>query len=185
MRIQKYDNVDVLPGNNGNAYSGSKYLYNHIKVEESKIIASNRQELLEAVDWQVGEKEKGGMIIFSTDVNAVQQSENKIVDWIKKKAKTINNRLNYTKKVDKVSQENELIGWTLGKFLNGRYVSQKTQKPFGENSLSLELVGITSDALLNIATQICKDFDQETVLVKDYNTGNIYFVNAVGAKERK
>lgn len=42
MRIQKYDNVDVLPGNNGNAYSGSKYLYNSIKVEESKIIASNK-----------------------------------------------------------------------------------------------------------------------------------------------
>lgn len=173
MNIRKV--VEELPGNNGNAFSGSKRLFNSIKVNESKIIDKGGI-LFEGIDFEIDDKEKGGIIVFSTDVNAIKQSDNKIIDWLKKKTKTIDNRLNYKKKIDKVANENELIGWTVGKFLNGRYTAHNG-KTYGENSLSVEIVGVSTDKLIDVAEELCNLFEQESVLVKDYTTGKILFVN--------
>lgn len=166
--------VVKLPGSNGNAYSSSKRLYNVIRVDESKIIAKN--SLFEAVDWEVNDNEKGGMIIFSRTVNAIDQSDNKLINWIKKKLATLSNKINSNKKIDKVSKDNELVGWTVGHFLDGRYTAKNGQS-FGEDSLSVEIVGIDSDTLIKVATELCREFKQESVLVKDYNNGKILFVN--------
>jgi len=168
MKVKKNVNgciVEELIGNSGNSYSSSKFLLNSIK------------SLSEAVDFEVDDNQKGGVIVFSTDVNAIPQSSNKIVNWIKQKAMTLNNRINSAKKIDKISQEHNLVGWTIGKALNGRYTA-KNGTPFGENSLSVEIVGVDSNTLIDIATQLCKEFDQESVLVKDYTNNKIYFVNS-------
>ena len=69
-----------------------------------------------------------------------------------------------------------LVGWKIGKCLHGRYIA-KNGKAFGENSLSIDLVGINTDKLLKIATKLCNLFTQESVLIKDYNTQKVYFVN--------
>lgn len=128
-----------------NAYSASRYLYKAIKIDKDKIIASNI--ISEGIEFQPAENEQGGMIIFSTEVNAVE-----------------------------LAQKYELIGWTVGKFLSGRY-TDRTGKVYDENSLSVEVVGINSETLINLAEDICRDFEQETVLVKDYNSQKILFVN--------
>lgn len=128
-----------------NAYSASRYLYKVIKIDKDKIIASNI--ISEGIEFQPAENEQGGMIIFSTEVNAVE-----------------------------LIQKYELIGWTVGKFLSGRY-TDRTGKVYDENSLSVEVVGINSETLINLAEDICRDFEQETVLVKDYNSQKILFVN--------
>lgn len=101
----------------------------------------------EGIEFQPAENEQGGMIIFSAEVNAVE-----------------------------LIQKYELIGWTVGKFLSGRY-TDRTGKVYDENSLSVEVVGINSETLINLAEDICRDFEQETVLVKDYNSQKILFVN--------
>lgn len=175
MKIIKESNVKVLPGIDGNAYSSSKYLWKNITVTEEKII-ERYNPLTEGIDYEFDEDSRGGVVIFSTDVNAIPQSENKIIDWLKKKAKTIRNRVSGTKMVDKISQAHDLVGWTVGHFLSGRYTA-KNGTAFGENSLSVEMAGIDTDTLVNIATELCRSFDQETVLVKDYNNGKIYLVN--------
>ena len=164
MKVEK-------PGANGNAYSSSKMLYNKIKINESKIIATN-----EAIDWEVADDEKGGMIILSRTVNALPSSKNKAVNWIKQKVKTLNNKIFSNKKIDKVSQNHDLVGWTVGHFLDGRYTAKNGQT-FGEDSISIELVGIDTDTLIDVATELCREFEQESVLVKCYNNGKIYFVN--------
>ena len=168
--------VESLPGDNGNAYSASKAIYNAIKVEPEKVIMSSNDEVNEAVDFEFDNDQRGGVIILSTDVNAIDLSENEVVNKIKQVVVTLGNRLFATSKIDKVAQNNELVGWTIGKFLNGRYTS-KRGVPYGENSLSVEVVGIDHNTLIKIASELCGEFKQEDVMVKDYTTGGIYFVN--------
>ena len=116
------------------------------------------------------------MIIFSTEVNAVKLSENKLINWAKQKVETIKNKFKSFSKIDKLAQKYDLVGWTVGKFLHGRYTG-KNGKVYDENSLSVEVVGVTTDTLISLAEDICREFDQETVMVKDYNNKTILFVN--------
>jgi hypothetical protein len=39
------------------------------------------------------------------------------------------------------------------------------------------IVGVDSDILILIASEICKEFKQETVMVRDFNKSKVYFVN--------
>lgn len=161
----------------GNAYSSTRYLYRSILRESGTHYNTECNiSLVEGVDFSFADTNQGGTIVFSTDVNVDKLSENKIVNWMKQKIATINNRLFYTRKVDDVAQEHNLVGWTIGKGLSGRYTA-KNGKAFGENSISVDIVGISHDELLDIATELCRLFQQETVLVKDYSTQQVYLVN--------
>ena len=168
--------MEKKPGANGNAYSSSKRLYESIKVTKANIIESS-YVLNEAVDFEFGKNELGGVIVFSTDVNATELSSNKLINAVKKKIKTISNRVSATKKIDTIANKHDLVGWTVGKFLSGRYKA-KNGTNFGENSLSVEIVGVPEDELIHIAEELCEAFNQETVLVKCYESGRIVLVNA-------
>lgn len=173
MRVKVVEHLNILeelPGDNGNAYSSSKRLYHKISINEDTIIAK------EAIDWEVPDDERGGMIILSRTVNAIPSSNNKVVNWIKQKVKTLNNKIFSNKKIDDISKKHNLVGWTVGHFLDGRYTA-KNGTAFGEDSISVELAGVDTDTLIDVATDICNAFDQEAVLVKCYNNGKIYFVN--------
>lgn len=160
-------------------YSGmvGRKLYNDVRYSKRNEIASSVSDgLTEAIDHEFDKEEHGGIITFSTDVNAVELSPNKLVNWIKQKVKTLGNRFFKNRKIDKAAKEGGAAAWTVGHFLDGRYTA-KNGKGFGEKSLSIEIVGITSQQLQNIAEDICKVFEQETVLVKDFITGKIYLCN--------
>ena len=90
---------------------------------------------------------------------------------------TISNRFNATKKIDKIAAENDLVGWTIGHYFNGRYTSPKNGKQYGENSLSVEIIGVSFDQLVKIGMEICQSFRQESVLVKDFSSGRVLFVD--------
>ena len=156
-----------------NAYSGSKYLYAAIKVNDKKIVATN---ITSGIDWEVPDDERGGIIVFSEEVNAVKMFENRLVNWLKQKAKTMRNKFSGTKYVDEIVQKHDLVGWTVGYFLKGRYTG-RDGKVYSEDSLSVEIVGVSDDTLISIAEEICRKFDQETVLVKEYSNNRLLFVN--------
>ena len=164
---------EVYNGIDGGAYRASRYLAKAITSKGKEPIYSSM--LNEGIQFEPSENEKGGIIVFSTDVNAEKQSENKIINWLKQKMKTIGNRLNATKKIDKIASDNELVGWTIGHYLNGRYTSPKNGKQYGENSLSLEIIGVNFETLMKIAIEICSSFSQESVLLKDYSSGRVLF----------
>lgn len=141
------------------------------------IVSSKEHMILcEGIDYEPADDERGGIIVFSTDVNAIQLSKNKIVNWIKQKVTTLSNRFKTTSMIDNIADKHNLIGWTVGHYLDGRYKAKNGQM-FGENSLSLEIIGVKSDKLISIAEDICRDFNQESVLLKDNNNGRILFVN--------
>lgn len=171
------ESFSVKDLNTVGAYSGftGRALTKSIARVNESIIASS-ENLTEGIQYEPSENEKGGIIIFSTDVNAVELSTNKIINWLKQKTATLNNRITSTSKVDNIAKKHDLVGWTVGKYLNGRYTA-KNGKFFGENSLSVEIIGVDADELINIAEDICTAFNQEAVLVKDHSTNRVMFVN--------
>ena len=136
----------------------------------------SRTIISEGIQFEPESNEKGGIIVFSTDVNAVELSPNRIANWVKQKFATFKNRRNSTKMVDRIANKNNLIGWTIGHYLDGRYRAKNGQN-YGENSLSLMIVGVNTDGMVRIAEDICKEFQQESVLLKDFSTGRILFVD--------
>lgn len=150
-------------------YNGVRYI--SFDISEEKTV------LREAIDWETPDDARGGIISLSTDCNALKLDKNRFLNTIKQFIKTWKQRLTYVKRIDKVAQEHKLVGWTVGKFLNGRYTG-KNGTVWNENSVTIEIVGVTSDKLIAIAEDLCRTFNQESVLVKDYNNGKVLFVNS-------
>jgi len=143
------------------------------------IVVSPKKTLLsEGIQFEPSSNKKGGVIVFSTDINAVELSPNKLRNWIKQKIFTLRNRLRTTKMLDLIvgRSSDRIEGWTIGHYFDGRYRA-KNGNTFGEKSLSLEIIGIEFNALLKIAEEICKEFKQESVLLRDFSTGRILFVD--------
>ena len=174
LQSSAYGVYEIYDGKSGGVYNGKRYMAKAITTEGKTPIFSS---LNEGIQFEPSANEKGGVIVFSTDVNAEKQSENKVVNWLKQKMMTIKNRMTATKKVDKIAAANDLVGWTIGHYFSGRYTSPKNGKQYGENSLSLEIIGVDIDTLMKIATEICSSFSQESVLVKDYSSGRVLFVD--------
>ena len=42
---------------------------------------------------------------------------------------------------------------------------------YTEKSTNIEILGVSSEVLVRLATEIAREFKQEAVLLKDYNTG--------------
>ena len=160
---------------NGNAYSSNRYLYKAIRFDESRMIASSFN-VNEGIQFEPSDNEKGGIIVFSEEVNAVQLHPNKVINWIKQKVATLNNWMRSTKTIDKIAQKHDLVGWTVGKYLTGRYTA-KNGKTYGEKSLSVEIIGVDTDTMIQIAEELCEAFKQESVLLKDYSSNRIIFVD--------
>ena len=57
--------------------------------------------------------------------------------------------------------------WTLGNFFKGRY-TDKNGKVYSEDSLCLEITGVTEDSLKEIAEELCRTLNQESALIKSY-----------------
>lgn len=135
---------------------------------------------------------RGGILIFSTNVNSIIFSDNKLYNWLVKKFKSFKNRIFVQSKINKAIKTfkqfkdkeiggkpvNDVIGaFSIGKFFKGRYISDNGDV-FDEKSTSIEINGISTEALMYIAEEICLEFNQETVLVKDLNKNKIYLMDS-------
>ena len=130
---------------------------------------------------------RGGIIVFSTDVNAIQLDNNKLINKIKQLIITFNNRFNRYKKIHttinklnkKIDNPEERIGaYSVGNFFKGKYVGDNGEM-YNEKSLSVEINGISSRNLLTFAELLAQEFRQETVLVKDLNRNKIYTADRI------
>jgi len=125
-------------------------------------------------------EDKGGIIVFSTDVNAIKMNDNVLKNFIYQKLTSLANYINKNKKVTDLLAKNKNLhgmGYSVGNFVKGRYISKDGQT-FSEKSTSVEIIGIESDVLIKIAENICSEFRQESVLVKNYATNSICIVTA-------
>ena len=160
---------------------------NH-EIQGTPVYSFNNQ-LVEAVSYEFGAGERGGIVVFSTDVNAVLDGDpaesmlDKFTKIIKSKWQTLINRLANISKLDKVlrkaAKETDLdvAGYSVGNFFRGRFKSSRTGKVYDEKSRSVEIIGINSRQLLLLATEVAKEFKQESVLVKDHSSAKIYLAD--------
>lgn len=146
--------------------------------------------LREGIDIRVSEAitqvfdQPGGIIVFSVDVNVTdaKRSLRRIKDFVASKWQSIANRLFRYQKIDRAAQQadpkkHEIQGLSIGRFFRGRYYRAQTGEIFNETSLSVEVIGISTEMLLAFATALAAEFNQETVLVKDYATNRIYLTD--------
>ncbi len=131
-------------------------------------------DLKEEISYEFDKK--GGIIVFSVNVNAIKSSINKIINYVKNKIETAKNVLFKDKKINSIiSDFDDVQGVTIGNFVKGRYKADDGSL-YDETSLSIEIIGISTHVLNSIAEQIAKEFTQETVLVKNYEDNKIYLV---------
>ncbi|MFW6233528.1 MAG: hypothetical protein ACOC3Z_02610 [Nanoarchaeota archaeon] len=137
-------------------------------IQSNKIITEGIKDVFE---------EKGGIIVFSNNVNAFKLSNNKLINFIKNKIESIKNKIFKNKKIDKVINKfDDIYGITIGNFVKGKYKADNG-KIFNEYSTSIEIIGISTDILIKVAEEITKEFKQECVLVKDNQNNKIYLVD--------
>jgi len=132
-----------------------------------------------AVDFELGNSV--GVIIFSTNLDSTIVKAETFSDMLKfffdTKWKTFLNRLNVSDKLrnlllDKYTKPE----YTLGRNFTGSY-KNKNGITIDKNSFTIGIVGVESDILILIASEICKEFKQKTVMVRDFNKNKVYFVN--------
>lgn len=135
--------------------------------------------LYEGIDFEL--ENSGGVIIFSTDLNSTlgkaETFNEKATFFFSSKWKTFLNRLNVNDRLTKILFDKfDRPGYTIGKNFRGAYRS-KNGITFNEKSFTIDIAGINSDVLVLIASEICKEFKQESVMVRDFNKNKVLFVN--------
>lgn len=137
--------------NRCNAYSAAAHLYSAISVENGPVYSKNTEGTTEPA---VPDDMKGGILVFPQGVNAVLYD------------------------IKKILRKHETAGWTIGRFFKGRKPC-KNGKAYSEDSLSIEITGVSYDALIEIAEELCRAFDQKSVLIKFYSDRNKLIVESV------
>lgn len=135
--------------------------------------------LYEEFDFELANSD--GVIIFSTDLDATLIRAETFSDMVKfffdSKWKAFLNRLNIRGRIKNILVDKFIQSeYTLSRnFFSGH--TSKNGITLYKKSFTIGIVGVDSDILILIASEICKEFKQETVMVRDFNKSKVYFVN--------
>lgn len=124
---------------------------------------------------------RGGVIVLPTDVDVVEMSQNTVLDKVKQVVMTYGNRLRKGRVICKPLNgegAEHIVAYSVGRSFTGKYVGDNGEM-YDEKSLSVEVNGLSGRSLLRFAEMLADIFRQETVLVKDLNTGKIYLVDPI------
>lgn len=97
---------------------------------------------------------QGGIIVFNTELDDI--------NCLKHGVESFMNRITLP----------HYMGCAAGLFFKGTYTAP-TGKLFNEDCLSLEILGVNSDTLKTIATNLCSTMSTDSILIKDYSTGKV------------
>lgn len=124
-------------------------------------------------------EKKGGMLIFSTEVNANVGKDiiSKIWGWLQTVYNSITKKDRIRNVVDETVKETGIgFGVTVGKNFIGRY-SAPNGETFDETSLTVTILGVSTDVLYALADKLMEEFNQEAVAFQDYNDGSSGLLN--------
>lgn len=112
----------------------------------------------------------GGMIVFSANATAVALPRSRLMRFFMSKYSGIVHRLQEHKKLAKMIGDklSHVGAFSVGRFFTGRYGEPVE---YNESSACIEIRGVPSEVVLALATEIAREFSQETVLLRDYSTG--------------
>ena len=124
---------------------------------------------------------RGGVIVLPTDVDAVEMSQNTVLDKVNQIVSAYGNRLRKGRIIRKSLNgegTEHIVAYSVGRSFTGKFVGDK-EEVYDEKSLSVEVNGFSGRSLLKFAEMLADVFRQETVLVKDLNTGKIYLADPI------
>ena len=135
--------------------------------------------LNEAVDMELDDS--SGLITFSTDLNFTLVKAETFIDKIKlffdSNWKAFLNRQNVRGRLKNILvAKNIQSEYTLSRNLFSAH-KNKNGITLYKKSYTMTIESVDSDVLILIATEICKEFKQETVMVRDSNKNKVYFIN--------
>ena len=125
--------------------------------------------------------DSSGLITFSTDLNFTLVKAETFIDKVKlffdSNWKAFLNRQNVKGRLKNILVDNNIQSeYTLSRNLFSAHKS-KNGITLYKKSYTMTIEGVDSDVLILIATEICKEFKQETVMVRDFNKNIVYFTN--------
>ena len=175
----KYFHPDGKPMPNGSHYQRGYFIHECKKNANNFVVDEGVHNM------QYGMAEyRGGIIVFSTDVNAITLDSNKFLNKVKQVIMTFKQRYKKDSIIHNVMNKfndkgGEYIGaYSVGNFFKGKYVGDNGEM-YNERSLAVEINGLSSESLLKVAEMIAQEFMQETVLVKDLNKNKIYTADSI------
>lgn len=135
--------------------------------------------LNEAVDMELDDS--SGLITFSTDLNFTLVKAETFIDKVKlffdSNWKAILNRQNVRGRLKNILVDKNIQSeYTISRNLFSAHKS-KNRITMYKKSYTMTIEGVDSDVLILIATEICKEFKQATVMVRDFNKNKVYFIN--------
>ena len=86
---------------------------------------------------------------------------------------TSNNVVNSLSK--QIALEDYTNLFSIGNYFFGKYID--ANESFNENSISIQINGLSSKGLIDLSKELVNELDQEKVLLKDLNSRKIYLVN--------
>jgi hypothetical protein len=133
----------------------------------------------EAVDIELDDS--SGLITFSTDLNFTLVEAETFIDKVKlifdSNWKAFLNRQNVRGRLKNILVDKNIQSeYTLSRNLFSAHKSKHGITLY-KKSYCMTIEGVDSDVLILIATEICKEFKQETVMVRDFNKNKVYFIN--------
>lgn len=152
-------------------------MYNHLRFVKHCIKNNEAAIVLEGGTADCADKEhSGGIIVFPTEVDALDVSRDAFVDKTKRQLHSWENKLSPNKCIDAAAKRRNQFAWTTGNYFTGRYTGKNGKTYSGESS-SVEITGTDKNTLVEIATDLCTMLGQESVLLKCYADDSLYFIN--------
>lgn len=136
--------------------------------------------LYEEFDFELANSD--GVIIFSTDLDATLIKAETFIDRVKfffdGKRKAFLNGINVRGRIKNILADKFIQSeYSLRRNLLSVYKSKNGVIMYKKKSYTMAIDGVDFDVLILIATEICKEFKQETVMVRNFNKSKVYFVN--------
>lgn len=124
----------------------------------------------------------GGTINFSTDLDATLIKAQTFIVMVKfffnSKWRAFLNGINVRGRIKNILADKFIKSeYSLRRNLLSVYTSKNGVIMYKKKSYTMAIDGLDSDVLILIATEICKEFKQEIVMVRDFNKNKVYFVN--------
>ena len=115
----------------------------------------------------------GGTIVFSSK-NEGEFDKYRFKNNFNQIYNSVINKLRENKKIIQIIKQKlpklKDIGFSSGNFFKGKYIDVAGNE-YTEKSTSIEILGVSSEVLVRLATEIAREIKQGAVLLKDYNTG--------------
>jgi len=110
-------------------------------------------------------RNKGGILIFPNDLDITER-------YAQKFHEIFNNRL--FKTIFKKYPDGIL--WNLGRRYRGVYKNKPREKLFNASSNTLEILGLNSIDLINVAVKLAVQFQQSILMIKDLNNETMIII---------